>query len=286
MTISLADLQRRLAGLLTAPPPVDDAERSAREEMALSLGVVGDARLDAGGRAGIYAGMWFARIHDAIAEDYPATRLALGDAAFAEMLRGYLAECPPTDPSLRHAGDRLAGHLARHRRPAHPPWLAELAGFEQAIAVAFDAPDERALTADALSRVSPEDWPALELRFVASLLVLRPSHPVDAIRERLLASASLDSMPAPPAALFTWRQDERVFHRRADAFESALVDAARERRGIDFAALCEVADRELGPPVGARDAGGGERCDAATALLARLELWLRDALLADTRSPG
>ncbi|MFM7735062.1 MAG: DNA-binding domain-containing protein [Alphaproteobacteria bacterium] len=124
MTISLADLQRRLAGLLTAPPPVDDAERSAREEMALSLGVVGDARLDAGGRAGIYAGMWFARIHDAIAEDYPATRLALGDAAFAEMLRGYLAECPPTDPSLRHAGDRLPAisrdTVGRHIRPGSP----------------------------------------------------------------------------------------------------------------------------------------------------------------------
>lgn len=284
MTPPLADLQRRLARLVAAPPPSEDAERRARREEALALGILGDDRLDAAGRAEIYAGMWFARIHDAVAEDYPATRLALGRSRFADVLRRYLADCPPCDPSLRHAGDRLADHLSRRPDPMDPPWLADLAAFEHAIVVSFDARDEPVLDERALVALAPEEWPGLSIRRVASLVVLRPSHPVDAIRERLLSGAPLDDLPGAPAALFAWRQEERVFHRRADALEAALVEAAGPLEGIPFARLCDLAARHLETAGGSGEPGAAT-IDPAAALFATLESWLRDSLLVDDRIP-
>lgn len=276
---SLAELQRRLACLISAPAPADDEARRVRQAEASALGIVGDDRLDAGGRTGIYAGMWFARIHDAVAEDYPATRLALGERGFADLLREYLAECPPSNPSLRHAGDRLARSKALGRAPGAPAWLADLAAFEHAIVVSFDARDEPVLRGETLAGLAPPAWPGFVVRRVASLVVLRPRHPVDAIRDRLLEGVPLDDLPeAPaPAALLSWRQEERVFHRRADALEAALLDAARPDEGIPFASLCELAARHLDPG-GQTDDGPP---DPAEAVLARLELWLRDDVLVD-----
>lgn len=278
MTPPLAELQRRLSRLIASTPPGCDEELGAREAEARALGVVGDRRLAAGERAGIYAGMWFARIHDAIAEDYPATRLALGERVFATMLRGYLAAHPPRDPSLRHAGDRLADHLERVGDAGWPAGIAEVAAFERAIVASFDAPDEAVLDADALAALAPADWPGFPVRPVASLVVLRPGHPVDTIRERLLAGETLAAMPDAPPALFSWRQGERVYHRRADALEAALLDAAREGSSLPFATLCELADRNLGD----RDDARTPADDPAAAVLARLDLWLRDGLLVDT----
>lgn len=284
VALPLAELQRRLSRLIAAPTAADESVRRDREAEARALGIVGDERLDAAGRAGIYAGMWFARIHDAVAEDYPATRRALGAEAFARMLRGYLAAHPPHDPSLRHAGDRLAAYLAGRCEDGLPAWLAEMASLEHAITLAFDARDEDTLAEETLASLAPERWPSLEMRFVSSLVVLRPLHPVDVLRERLLADEPLDDLPPPPAALLTWRQEERVFHRRADGFEASLLDEARGAGGMSFEALCETAASRV-EAVGPGSAGRGTPDDAAAAVLGRLKVWLRDGLLADPGLP-
>ena len=280
----LAELQRRLSRLIAAPAADDEATRRDRDAEARAIGIAGDERLDAAGRAGIYAGMWFARIHDAVAEDYPATRRALGADAFARMLRGYLAACPPADPSLRHAGDRLAGYLAGRCEDGQPSWLAEMASLEHAITLAFDARDEDTLAVETLASLAPELWPSLEVCFVSSLVVLHPLHPVDVLRERLLAGDPLDDLPPPPSALLTWRQEERVFHRRAGGFEAALLEDARAAGGMSLAALCEASASRL-EAVGQEFEGREAPDDVARAVLSRLDVWLRDGLLVDVGLP-
>jgi len=276
MPPSLADLQRGFARLVTGTPPGDEAALGERRAAAQAIGVVGDDRLDAGGRVGIYAGMWFARIHDAIAEDHPATRRVLGDRAFADLLRGFLALHPPCNPSLRHAGERLALHASRCPPAGAPGWLAEMIAFEHAICASFDAGDESPLTATRLEGLAPEAWCDLLVQPVASLVVLRPASPVDDLRERLLADEAPEDLRPPPASLLVWRQDERVFHRRATGFEADLLGASRQ--GLPFAELCEIA------PVTEATPGIPKPVptEPATVVLGLLTRWLEEGLLVDT----
>ena len=127
---------------------------------------------------------------------------------------------------------------------------------------------------------------ALEVRFVSSLVVLRPRHAVDAIRERLLAGEDVGDLPGPPAALLVWRQAERVFHRRADPLEAAWIEAARLDRGIRFDALCELAARDIALDRDAGSVPAASPPDPAGEVLAKLRCWLRDSLLVDTRVRG
>ena len=121
---------------------VEEGDAAASELAAL---VRSDATLPAAARLDVYANAYFLRIHECLENDFPALRWALGADWFHDLATAYLAACPPTRPSLRHAGDRLPDFVASHAgaapfRRGHR-WLADLALLERAIVDAFDAAD-------------------------------------------------------------------------------------------------------------------------------------------------
>lgn len=263
----LRELQHELETLLSLGGDPDCEQRLGRA--APSLPIRSDHRLDGAARLAIYAEMIFIRIRDAVTEDFPATRAAIesttGSDAWEPLLRAYLRVHPTSDPDLRRAGRDLPAYLrAACTGPA--AWIGDVAELEWALVRAFEAADAVPLAVADLEALPPEDWPALRLRAVPSLLLLEHAVPADTIHRRLVDGEPLPDPNEAGCRLRVWRQGFTVYQRRIEPIEQAAL--ARVLHGTDFASLCEwLAERV---PEG----------EASQTALRLLQSWLADELLA------
>ena len=95
-TSGLRQLQALLYRLIVAPNGVAEALADDRDPIDLDEVIVGDARITAAERIGIYADAYFFRLLDALKEDYPATLALLSGDEFHNLISGYLLAYPPT----------------------------------------------------------------------------------------------------------------------------------------------------------------------------------------------
>jgi len=227
----------------------------------VTAGVATDG-LIASGELSIYANMYASRLYDAIADDYPKLRAALGDG-FDAVVAGFLRAHPPSCFTLRDAG--LALPLYLRARPQVPPWAAELAALERARVEVFDGPDARPLAQDEVVALDTE-LPALRLAWIPSSVIVPLTWAVDD-----LWSALEDGQPALPPApasrvVLVWRRELEVVHRTLDPDEGQL--AASLVAGAPFAEVCEQLGELHGDDAGARAAELLLRWLAASALVA------------------
>jgi hypothetical protein len=241
--MNLREIQARFHALITAAEGVD--------ETLLGDDVfVGDARLSAKARMEIYAGMYFYRLLDVIADVYPGLKRALGEDGFHNLVTGYLLDHPPRGPSIRDAGDRVSEYMAAKEIGA--PWVRELARLEWARYDVFDAPDAEPLTHEELRARPHEALPALELKLVPAHALLDVDYAVEEERDSQARGT-----------LLVWRLGTEVRERRLDTVE---VDALRAlERGCTFGLVCEqLANRGTGSP---------------EAVFAHLNQWVSDGIL-------
>ena len=153
-----------LMGLVRAPEGVAKAleERGGAGGEVAAL-FAGDERMPAVERLELYAGMYFFRLRDSLAEDFARTAAVLGEARWHNLVTDYLLAHPPASWSLRWAGEALPSFLRAHAYGAERPWLPDVAALEQARNEAFQALDATPLRPEELAHVPPEEWP--ELRF-------------------------------------------------------------------------------------------------------------------------
>jgi hypothetical protein len=298
--------------LITAPegvrPAIEDlGRRGVVDERGLEDLFTGDPGLPALERLDIYANMYFYRLLDCLAEDFPKVLAALGPARFHNLITDYLLRHPSEHPSLRHLGSHLPGFLASHPLSAEFPWVSDLARLDWARADLFDARDAVPLSRDALARL-PQDR-AGEARFsiVPAFALLRFEHEVvgywrrleeieaaagddgsahggatgNAARERTEADAASDGKheghgrPDPPkrrsTAARVWRKDFVVYHRSLDEDEVRCLELARE--GESIARICQ------GLAAGRSVAKATERAGRM------IQGWLDDGILAGVTLP-
>jgi len=231
--VRLADLQARFYALVTAPESVAAtlAAQGPAARQEVERLVAGDARLCAVDRLEIYAGMYFVRLRDVLAEEYPRTSGILGADAFHNLVTSYLDACRPGHPSLREAGARLPDFLAADPAGRDRPWLAELARLERTRLELFDGPDARPLAFDDLAGIAPADLGAFRLRSIPCAALLENRFAIaTAWRTRHLPAAAAET-------LLVWRRDVEVFHRPVDAEEAGWLRRLAPD-GLAFQALC------------------------------------------------
>ena len=245
----LAEVQDRLDALVTG-------RTALTAQAAEAAGVVGDDRLAPSERVTIYSEMFRLRMHDALAEDFPAVRAAVGESGFAELCAAYVAAHPSRSASLGDLGCGFADFLAAQPAPTDaPPWLAGLARLEWALVVAFTAPGGPVLTRENLHGLAPEQWPALELRPVGSWHRCDAPYDVESLRERLLADGTaatkaaergvLAAQPTLPTSVRVWRKQQRVFLRRLSSLEAEAL--SRIGAGCRFDDLAEWLAERVSP---------------------------------------
>lgn len=240
--VDLALLQRQFYDRVVGGKPVDD--------------------LIASGDIDVYAGMYTSRLFDAVAEDYPKLRVALGEERFGELVAQYVRAHPPWSFTLREAGAALGAFL-RDSELA-PAWAADLAALERARIEVFDGPDAAPLAQEAVAALG-EGLPDLMLSWVPSSVVVALHWTVDDLWSAIEDEQPVIEPVREARVVLAWRRDLSVLHRTLDADEGRL--APRIAQGASFAAVCEV----LG------EIHGAEASSRAVELLLR---WLQAATLA------
>ena len=253
---NLEETQRAFWRLITAP---EAADGGAGEWIR------GDERLGAVDRVQIYAGMYFHRLLECLAEDFAAVHAVVGHERFHRLAADYLAVHPSRHPSLRMLGRELAGFLETHPFGAEWPYLADLARFEWALLEAFDAADASPIAPERLKSLPMEEWPRVKLSLTPSLRVIELSSPVQTVWSAVVNHEEPPPIAPAPTVIRVWREELRVFHRAIDAVELVTIRAVE--RHDDFAAVCEAAAGIV----------GAER--AGQTMLELLERWLGDRLV-------
>lgn len=202
--------------------------------------------VSAGGRAdpalqlSVYTHAYRSRLHEALAEDYPAVNLAVGDDAFAELLDTYIKHFPSHYYSLREFGQHVPEFLAQHAIQHELPWLSELATFEWTLRSAFDAADESRLGEQVMATVAPEDWPSLRFAAHPSVRFCHVHWNIPAIWKNLLADPPIEITPEPDPAgsWLIWRDEELItrFRSMEQDEEYALACLCA---GGDFDEVCQ-----------------------------------------------
>jgi hypothetical protein len=245
----LPDIQRLLWRLITAPEGVGDtlAAADARGDdarVALARTVRDHGALSAVQRLDVYANMYFFRLLDVLADDYPAVRAVVGPTGFHNLVTDYLLAHPPAHFSVRYAGQYLPEFVVGQRIAAEYPYLHDLATLERSIIDAFDAPDAPTLAPADLAAVPPTQWSSLRLRVHPSVRLHRLDWPVHLVREQVDRGEDPSRITATDTALFVWRHDLQVRQCAVSAGEWQALDVLRQ--GGDFASACAAAAGELG----------------------------------------
>lgn len=179
--------------LITAPEGVRAAleelrRRGALAERDLETIFAGDGRLPVVDRLDIYANMYFFRLLDCLAEDFPRVHAAVGSDRFHNLITDYLLRHPSEHPSLRHLGEHLPAFLQDHALRSEFPYIADLARLDWAHVQAFDAPDSPCLTREELALLPPERAGEARLRLIPAFDLLRLEYDIVRIWRDLEAS--------------------------------------------------------------------------------------------------
>ena len=218
-------------------------------------------------RLGAYYNAYRIRLINCLATDFPALRKALGEEQFEWMVLDYLRQHPSQHPSVRWLGRHMADFL-RHADYPERDFLAELAAFEWAQGLCFDAADpDTVASLDDMAAIAPRDWPALRFEFTPSLRWLDLHWNVAP-----WWSAHDNNQPTPAAEADTtptrwllWRRDTSPHWRSLTVDEAWAIEAAN--RGTDFAGLCEGLLEWMGPD------------EVSMRAATHLKQWLTDQLI-------
>ena len=275
----LAELQALLCRLITSAE--NCASLTGGHDLdALRDVIEGDDRMAAPERLKIYGRAYFSRIADVLKKDFPATSGILGAGNFHDLVVGYLAKHPPTEPSISHAGRYLPDFLRAHPLREHWPFIADLAHLERTLLEVFQAADADVLKSETMRRIPPAQWPNFAVKTIPALALIDCEWRVDELLRDFEANSGnyreTDATIAKePIAVLVWRKNSQLHYRKLEAAERTALILARS--GARLASIYQAAVESWGN-VAQEDAVG-----RLTRLMMR---WIEDGLLApDFSSP-
>jgi hypothetical protein len=196
--------------------------------------IVNDKKVGVKKRLNIYYDAYRLRIIEAIASSYPNLKALLGDDLFDKTARTYIDQYPSTFRNMRWVGDKLNAHLTK-TLPQHPI-AAEMATFEWALGLAFDAEDVSILTLQDLGNIPPENWANLHFQLHPSVQLLTLEWNVLSVWQALNAQESLPELVKINAPCLVWRQNMNSYFRSLSGEE---LNALRQVQcGETFGGLC------------------------------------------------
>ncbi len=197
--------------------------------------IVNDQKVGATKRLSIYANAYRLRVIEALASAYPKLHSLLGDDYFDSTASSYIKQYPSTYRNMRWVGGEMAAHL-QATLPQHPI-VSEMAQFEWALGLAFDAEDAPVLSLQDLVAIPPQNWADLRFKFHPAVQFLALKWNV------LLVWQALNAEETPPAPAqinepcVVWRKELNAHFRSLEPVEYAAIQQLIS--GATFGELCE-----------------------------------------------
>jgi len=251
--VALPALERWFQREIVGPLETSKSPRRARRSAASVI--LPSRHLAPEERVGIYAEMYFLRLHECLVEDYPAVAKLAGARAFEDLARAYLKAHPSRHYSLNFLGRKLPEFLDGPVRIARRALLADVARVERAISESFDAEVSPSLSPADMALIPPKTFETARIRLTESLRLLALDHGANAI-----VTACRQGKPLPPLGrkkswVAVYRKEWTVW--RADLTEPmhAVLSALHSGRPLGRS-LARAARRF---PGNARDLGSEVR---------------------------
>lgn len=205
----------------------------------ISRTIVNTPSLSAAVRLNIYADAYRARLQKALIKTYPALYAYLGVSAFEKISHEYSNVFPSVFQSVRWFGDKVSSFLHAHSYYKKLPYLAELAHWEWACGLVFDAHDSPVLPMQAMTALSSEAWANLRLKMHHSVQRLNFSWNIVALWEAWLEKGTLLTpvLQAAPVAWVLWRRERMSQFYFLPPDEAFAMDAVL--KGCTFSEWCE-----------------------------------------------
>ena len=219
-------------------------------------------------RLAIYHDAYRLRLVEALGADFDALKAVLGPEAFEHACRAYVEATPSGFRNVRWYGGGLAAFLRAAPPWRDRPWLADIAHFEWALTLAFDAADAPPVHFTDLRALEPDAWGTLGFRLHPSARTIRLRANAPALRMAVDRGVPIPqpALAEQPSAWLIWRKDLAPHFRSLPEAEAWALDRARS--GASFPEICEgLCDR-----IAAEEA-------AATAA-SWLRTWVDDQLIA------
>jgi hypothetical protein len=172
---ALPSLERWFQGEIVAPHEGRKRGRPAKGVILPSKSLAPEERV------AIYGGMYFLRLVECLAEDYPAVKKLVRAEGFERLARLYLKKHPSKHYSLNALGRKLPDFLAGETKTQRHAMLADVARVERAISESFDAAVSPPLSPADLAMIPPAAWETARIRMTESLRLLALEHRANAI---------------------------------------------------------------------------------------------------------
>ena len=243
---SLLRAQRWFLNQIVGPHQLPRAS-GAKSQAAVGDVVLPSKTLTAEERVAIYSRMYFARLHDVLAEDYPTIFQFLEPREFGRLVREYLTKHPSKHYSLCELGRAMPQFLAGPLRVRRRALLRDVARVENAMSRVFDAEEMPILASDDFARLPPQDWQHARIRTIQAIELLELDHVVNPM---ISAARSRETLPEvrrtksrvivyrKKYALWRWELPEPQFVLLRSlvggkTILEAIADAAQVWRGSD-----------------------------------------------------
>jgi hypothetical protein len=128
--------------------------------------------LDATSRLAIYYDMYRLRLLDILFGDYPKLTGVMGEEKFTQAFLHYLLHHPSTHYSVRPFGAKLADFLGKYEPFCFQAYYTEMAKFEWALSLTFDAANAPRFEFERLKKLSSEEWVDLKFKLHPSVSIL------------------------------------------------------------------------------------------------------------------
>ena len=194
-------------------------------------------------RLKIYHEAYKLRLIDALRSDYPALESFVGEDAFVVVITEFIAAHPSNHPSLRWLGKKLPEFLRTHVEWQEHIHIVELAEFEWAQAMAFDAADTSLATLDNVRVLQPEQWMTMQIAFHPSLQHLSCYSNAPQLWSELTKDESGNTPDETSVYVsdsnqdwLIWREDLQVVYRPIDTPEAWALHTFLQQK--NFADVC------------------------------------------------
>jgi hypothetical protein len=248
---ALSDLENWFQDQITSPHETRTRSFDERNRIAAPH-VRPSATLQPAERVSIYSSMYFARLHDVLAEEYPSTRALCGPVEFERLVRAYLKEHPSRHWSLNGLGRKLPQFLAGPFRIPRKALLADVAELECTMSAVFDAPISRVMTTADMAEVPSDAFASARVKLIEALELRTFDHRANAIVRALRQDEKPPALTRHPTRTVVWRKEWTVWRMDLDetlfAVLSALKSGARVQSAIEAGAAQFDGEPEALPP--------------------------------------
>lgn len=224
-------------------------------------------------RLQIYHDAYRLRLIDALRNDYPAFYALAGHDEFVVIANEFIALHPSQHTSLRWLGEKLPGFLRSHSHWKTQTPAIEIAQFEWAQIMAFDAADVACATLDDVRVLQPEQWMEMQLELHPSLQRLSCFTNAPQLWNSIMKE---DQVIAPINSIesthwLIWREDLQVVYRSLEKPEAWALDAFKRQQSFSdvCSGLCEWFAQEQVPMQAAHYLQQWIRSGLVTAIIAK-----------------